>query len=385
MPLIASIPSHNSPAPVQTSPLQRVGSALESVAKDFAFSYATPYVKAYDYWLKQPKALSFELSDPYRGWKSASDLVKMTVSGDPIPVGAVMTHCQVRSPLEYRATALAEAVSTVSRATIAPNAQGISTVKIVSRSTETQALRDEINKQAGEIAKQITAKAIADAKKAGTSKTSAKGVAGIGVSDVILKVNDDPRIKALLAQLDKAINDEKFGKPSSRLRKVHVGDLQPRVAELRFTLMDVISAGELQASRHEVLASLIKMFCANNKVSDSGQAPVGSLLTEAAKVTAEAVAGRLVRVSSAGIDPYGVDIWATSSFLHQEVPDTDLIFVRITLVEYESLFMSNARPKPVGATAPATSPALPGGSIAPAAPARPSYIPADYRGIPGAV
>lgn len=356
--------------PPMPSTLQRIGSAVAGPVMGTIDGYRNSIGGAYQTWFGSDKAVDIPTSAPYSGWKPLSDACILSVCGQAIPDGIVMTHCQVRSSLEYRATPISEAVTYQSRFGVRPNAKGEATVAIVVNATgtsaEEQALTDEVSAKS----KEIQALAVAQAKARGTVvKDPNTGKPAVNVEDLVRTLNElyEKRLNAISAKRDQA----KFGKASAKFRKVHVGDNLPRVLELRFTVMDVLGDGALLASRYDQLKALHRLLCQNPSVKESGTVPDGQLLSEAAKVTADSVSGRLVRLSSKGIDPYGVDIWACTSFVHREVPDTDLVFVQATFSEYESLFKS----EPPAAAAPPAQ-AAPAAIVAPpAAPTKPSYSP----------
>lgn len=351
MPYLLRNPTPSGPIPPQPSLLQRAGQAVAAPYLAVVDGYKSSIAGAYRTWLGDQPTANIPLSDPYSGWKPLSTSCDLKVCGQAIPDGIVMTHCQVRSSMEYRPTPISEAVSFSARIGVAAAGSGRTRLTITSNARGTSELENQVLKDAEDLARTIQ-------KKGGATEGSL--------------LNDLNTILAdRLAQIAQERNRLRFGKASSKFRKVHVGDALPRVAELRFTVMDVLGDSALLASRHDQLDRLHRLFCRNPAVKDSGLKPSGELLSEAARVTAEAVAGRLVTLSSLGLDPYKVGTWACTSFIHREVPDSDLIFVQVVLTEYESLFKSDA-PKaaaPAVQSAPAPIPA------APATPTKPSYSP----------
>lgn len=351
MPFQLRNPSPSGPIPAPPSPLQRAGQAVAAPYLSVVDGYKSSIAGAYRTWLGDQPTANIPLSDPYSGWKPLSTACDLKVCGQAIPDGVVMTHCQVRSSMEYRPTPISEAVSFSARFVVKATATGRTSLAISSNAKGTAELEDAALKDAQELTRKLQ-------KQGGATEGS--------ILDDLNRVLADR-----LAKISEARNQARFGKAASKFRKVHVGDALPRTAEIRFTVMDVLGDKTLLASRHEQLDRLHRLFCRNPSVKDSGLKPSGELLSEAAKVTAEAVAGRLVTLSSLGLDPYKVGTWACTSFIHREVPDSDLIFVQVVLTEYESLFKADA---PV-ASAPAVQSPVAAVPVAPATPTKPSYSP----------
>ena len=119
--------------------------------------------------------------------------------------------------------------------------------------------------------------------------------------------------------------------------------LRGQRAELRLVLHDVLAqTGDrmmLVQSRHSVLANLHSMFCKNpGGLKLLGALSEQTLRSVASRISATNLAGRLVQLSSKGLDLYQVKTWVVSSFAHKEVPDSNVIAVRVSLVEFESLY-----------------------------------------------
>lgn len=369
--------SPNSNAPIERpSPSfpARVGGAIKKTVVDLAESYVSPYVNAVDFWTGDSKPVDIPVSKPYEGWRSGREHASLSICGVPLPDGVIMTHCQGGSSIAYQATPLQEELKHSSRIELQQM-----TYRDANGKTQ-PGLRFVIKSDKGgtalldaDIRTKANSRAVHDkVQQIGSAPDSQRGA--------IVTMNEESvlRSKILadeLAQRDAILNDESVRRATQRLRKVHIGESNPRTVELRFTVTDVISGSHiLLADRFKVLRNLYRMFCQNPSLENEGNASVSDdniWLTTAAKATASATKGRLIKVSSHGIDAYGVDIWATTKFIHQEVPDTDLIFVRVVLTEYESIFKTE-HPEPVAAASTVSAKPV---AATPAAPSKPSYSP----------
>jgi hypothetical protein len=197
-------------------------------------------------------------------------------------------------------------------------------------------------------------------------------IAGLGKR----KVNEDEINAALAADNnpDLVAKGVELGKArlEKRVGKVYISDTEPRSAELRLVLHDVIAmpttdgAPQLSVSRYALLETLWTSFCRN----PHGAAPykdMGTVMSDAARINAENSAQHLVQLGSMGLDHYNVDTWLTADFQHQEIPNLDVIVVKISLTEFFSMFstgLPTSAAPPVNETTP----------VAPAAPSRPSYL-----------
>lgn len=277
-------------------------------------------LQARDNWFGTSDPINISISDKL-GSRPRDFSCQMKVCGVPIPDGAVLTHEGAQSDLEYRAKPIAETAVYHSTVVMRPAANGYSRPYIETRRTDTTEFRQELQQEAERVTKRLTSQIRsqgADAQQAGAIVSNA--------------------MRARLDELDSRLDQEAYGKAVAKLRKVHVGDLQPRRLELRFALLDVESDQAVLSTRFAVLEKLWRMFCQNPTLKASAGVESGKLLTEAARITAAASAGRLVRIKSPGTDCYKVDTWITTSFKHRQVPDNDIIVVQVVLSEFESFF-----------------------------------------------
>ncbi len=374
MPYIIRNPNPGAPVPPAPSatPLQRVGSALRDVATDVGSGFIQPFVKGYNTWFGESKPVNITPSTPYLGWTPGSRDCELEVCGVQIPQGVVMTHCQVSSDMSYRATSLQEEVRRTPRLVV--DRFTYKDGNVIRRRSQYKVKNVDPVVDAQEQAVQEiatgAAKRISDQRKK-------EKKAPLTVDEMEDEVVKDSVVKSQVEALGQSYADAKNGKLLAKLRKVHLADLQPRTLELRFTILDVIAAGSpavRRATRFDVLESLWRQFCQNPALKDAGAITNSGdkILTAAAKATVESMNGRLVRLSSPGINPYKVDIWGVKRFVHQEVPDSDMIFVRIILTEFESFFSEN-----VVSASPATDTTAPAVPVKapPATPPKPSYSP----------
>lgn len=356
------------PAPTAT-PLQRVGSSLRDVATDVGSGFIQPFVKGYNAWFGESKTVEITPSTPFLGWTPGARDCELLVCGTAIPQGVVMTHCQVSSDMSYRSTSLQEEVRRVPRLVVDKWTERKGNVLIPKWQYRVKNVDPDVDAQEQAVEKIATDAAAQYKKNNPKSKAS--------YDEIAAEVVKQDSVQAQIAALGQSYSDSKNGKLLAKLRKVHLADLQPRSLELRFTVLDVIASGSpsvRRATRFDVLESLWRQFCQNPSLKDVGAITSSGdkILTAAAKATIESMNGRLIRLSSPGINPYKVDIWGVKRFVHQEVPDSDMIFVRVILTEFESFFSDNTTS--AAPTSNTSTPSVPV-KAAPAAPVKPSYSP----------
>lgn len=364
-------PNSNAPAESYDPSFgQRVGNAIKAPLMDMGLGYAEPYITGYKTWFGSDEPVRLPVSKPYEGWVSPASAAKLKICGVDLPDGIVMTHCQVGSTVSYSPTPLQEEIRRKSRieARTYTDKDGKKIGTLFSIKSEKGPGAEKIESLKGDLADGKSALRRAITKMATDPKSKGGTEESLGETQDLANTLAAERLK----ELDAIAVQESTRRARQRLKKVHVGETRPRTLELRFTLTEVISGSRiLLASRFERLDRLHRLFCQNPTLKDDKSvATDNSWLTEASKVTAQATGGRMVRLSSAGIDPYGVDIWVTTKFVHQEVPDSDLIFVRVVLSEYESIFKDEL-PPPEPLAQVASKPVPP----VPAAPPKPSYSP----------
>ena len=365
------------PVDSPTTPIQRVGAALKTTALDMVSGYIQPVANIYSKWFGSSELVDIPVSKPYEGWTHPSEAARISVCGVRVPDGIILTHCQVSRTAVYRSTPLQEEMKRTSR--LVPYTYPSNDPRTGERRT---AVGFRIKSDKSSIAETK-----ASIEQRANDAQSAERVAMLhaGMRSIEQGTTLANKIFAKdLSALDSAANAATLDRAKARLRKAHIGELNPRAVELRFTLTDVIGSRVLLASRFERLSVLHRMFCQNPSLKDDKSLSFPSdnaWLTEAARVTAEASRGCLVKLSSPGIDPYHVDIWFTTKFVHQEVPDSDLIFVQVVLTEFQS-DLSDSCPDIVSAVQPSSPVSVP---ASPATPAKPSYVPGSgWAAAPGA-
>ena len=324
---IRPISNPNSPVAAPKTDLQ---SRLTPQLVDFAQHQVAPVVGALQQWgaIRAGDAELPPILPPWDNWSSENDASRLTVFDKAIPDGVVLTHCNVVDDLEYRMIP----TSNLNPVSLGMMLHGSLGTEIIDGKKQTvmKNYYPEMTKlnpyKASEAGRQATVRAMEFLDK---GKTFAEAQ-----SDLF----SDPGIDA---GLDTAAYEDGANRLRSKLNKVYIGDQVPKKAELRLVVHDVMEqAGErltLAETRYAVLAQLRAMFCLNpggRSLFMSEQ----TIRSVAAQVSAQNLQGRLVELRSKGLDPYQVRLWVTSSFVHQEVPDSNVIAVRIMLVEYESLY-----------------------------------------------
>lgn len=338
MAFVLRSPSPNAPVPGPSTPgqvfksritprLTGAGEALFNTLPGVALVGAG--LQAKRNWLEDSPTVEIDVKQ-LLGWRSGEYACKLKVNGMPVPDGIVLTHETVRSPMEYRSQSITESALYSTVVDLKIDSRGYTTPYLVTRRTDTLALKSELE---------------AEAVRTNVALSAQIAKEGLNRAEAAAKITN--AMKARLDEYSQRLTDEQQGKAVEKLRKVHVGDLLPRQLELRFVVLDVQSEQAFLKTRFDMLDQLIRMFCKNPLLKEKALAPLeGKLLTAAARITAEAAAGRLVRLSGPGVDPYGVDTWVTTQFQHRQVPDSDMVFVQVILHEYESFF-KDGLPEPV--------------------------------------
>lgn len=333
MPVLTSNPVPSQPVMYDNNPLTRVGELASGALQGLAGAYAAPYVAAARQWgVVKPRLVEIkEVGEPYSGFKDLTKYSALSVCGQPLPAGIVMTHCRVSERVDYRGRPLQDVVAS----------------QYALRETYRTTFKD--GKQSSYLA--IKASKTTDAQLA-AAKLAQKAQAAV---DADIKAGKKVRVSDVSAQLTSADTSEELKAIGTkegieRLRrkmgKVYIGDFLPRTAELRFILHDAIAIqsfggpGKLVFDRYDLLDRVHAFFCKNPNLQAEYRANEATVVSEAALITQANTAGHLVRLESMGLNPYKVDIWLVSEFTHMEVPDSDLIAVKMTLVEYESPYSS---------------------------------------------
>lgn len=284
----------------------------------------------------------------------------------PVPVGAVLTHETITDSVAYRAYPLSDVTP------VSISAQVQTQYKQISRGTGKDkvtvmaaffdaALRENAQYSSGTNSQAALQKSIAI--------VSASEGRTVSQSQLQKEVNE-----ATVKDVEAAGNEQAIRKLRQRIGKIYLGDLQPKSAELRFVVHDVVSSlpdGTPQLSRHrfQVASDLRRMFCVNgmgtNEVSSAYSA-----LADAARLNANATAGHIVQLSSPGIDGWGVDRWLVTSYEQVQVPDRDVIAVRVRLVELFSILSAPVEPPGSKLNMPVTDSSAPAIDL----PVRPNYV-----------
>lgn len=361
-------PLANPNAPVAAPKSDLLSRAIPALS-DFTSHQLAPIVSGLQQWglLRSGTATIEETSPPWDNWASERASSRLLVFGQEIPDGVVLTHCDVSDDVDYRAIPTSNlnpvALGMLVRASIGTQViDGKKQTVAKNATVEITKMNGPKSSAAGRAATAQGMKILSDAK-------------GDSLGEAQKKLFDDPGVDGLL---DTASYQDGANRLRSKFNKVRIGDQVPKRAELRLVLHDVLFQSgtrlALETSRHRLLGDLRALFCAN----PSGQTLLRSLSEQtlrsvAASISANNLSGRLVSLSSKGLDPYQVKTWVTTSFSHREVPDSNVIAVRIALVEFESLysFLNEKGPiqGPIQASGKKTLPAAP----APAKPERPSF------------
>lgn len=370
MPVLDQTP--NGPDPVFKTQ-SALGSFLDQ-AKGTASSILQPAVQAlhqYGVLKSKPHDTRPLQQPPAEAAVPAGDT--LLVFGRRLPIGAVMTRCTVDERVGYRPMPLSD---------VTP----VSIEEFVSQQLEKKREKGT-NGQPDSMVLQASYRA--SAKKARFQGSSAAHTAaGLAIDALNTKkaataslVEKQAQVNlATAAALRQTAVESGIFKLRGKVGKVYLGDPEPRRAQLQFIVHDVVSIlsngrQEIsnQRNRYEVLRALRAMFCDN----ENGRAPYDSaysILADAARLTASAVAGHLVHLSAPGLNPYNVDQWLVSSFKHIEVETHNVIAVQVQLVEYISVLAAKI-------TDPNNSPKVQDTLPAPATPTRPSYVGSALPGV----
>lgn len=324
-------PLSNANAPVAAPKSGILDRAAPGLA-DFTQHQLAPIASGLQQWgfLRSGEAKISQVSTPWDNWASERESARLFIFGNEIPDGAVLTHCDVSDDVTY---------SAIPTSNLNPVALGL----MLSVNLGTQI----IDGKKVTVGKNATVEAV---KLNGiSSDPEVREATAIGMGfiqkDATLgatqsALDNDEKIKAYLASGAYTAGSNRL---RSQLNKVYIGDKIPKRAELRLVLHDVLAqAGDrmmLVQSRHSVLANLHSMFCKNpGGLKLLGALSEQTLRSVASRISATNLAGRLVQLSSKGLDLYQVKTWVASSFVHKEVPDSNVIAVRVSLVEFESLY-----------------------------------------------
>lgn len=284
----------------------------------------------------------------------------------PLPVGAVLTHETVKESVGYRAYPLADVTPISISAQVQTQYKQISRGTGDAKVTMMQAffdvgLRENAQYAGGEAAQKILANSIEIVR-----KTEGKTINQITVQERVNAKND-----ALLKQ---AGNEQAIRKLRQRVGKIYLGDMEPKTAELRFVIHDVVGSqadGIPQLTRHrfQVAADLHRMFCTNG-MGTKEVSTAYTALADAARLNADATGGHIVQLSSPGIDHFGVDRWLVASYEQIQVPDLDVIAVRVRLIELLSILSAPVEQPGEALSMPKVDSSAPSAEL----PVRPNYI-----------
>lgn len=351
----------NAPAPAYREPsaldnfIQAGDSIVQSVTvplRELGQNYALGITKPKEVKVTQKPA-----------WDAASPQAdKLRIWGMDLPLGAILTHCRVSEQIGYRAHPLSDVTPVSLEAMIS---QQIRKVLLKGKAGEADRIQMEATFQ-GAIRKD----------KFSSSPAADKVVE---IMNAVISSNDGKSITPgeQLAQavplvtpyLLLAAQQSSIAKLRAKVGKVYLGDPLPRRAELQFILEDVVSLRQdggqtLSRSRYDVLYAMHERFCRNR----FGSAPADrayTALSDAARITASATAGHLVKLEMPSLDPYNVDQWLVANFEAIERPDLDVIAVRVQLVEFISVLSAHVEDPN---KAPEVSTTMPASST------RPSYV-----------
>lgn len=316
-------------------------SALDNyvqVAQDFGNSFSQPLTQAL-HRLGVFKSTPVDLSSLVKpSWESTLPVAdRLRVFGAPLPQGAVLTYCQGSEKVGYRAYPLSD-VTPVSISLALYTAYKQEREKGADGTMQTilTATYDVKPKKQRFQGAPALSSAMAQAHSVTDSTKNQKSTARSIQSQVTAKTQ---------AELDLAATQASIFKLRKKVGKVYLGDPEPRTAELRFVVHDVISllpggGQQVDANRYEVLERLRAQFCAN-PLGGAEYTQAYTAQADAARLTARAVAGHLLQLSSPGLDPYGVVQWLVADFQHVEVDSANVIAVRVKLIEFISALSAN--------------------------------------------
>lgn len=357
-------PLSNPNAPV-AAPKTDLQSRLTPQLVDFAQHQVAPVVGALQQWgaIRAGTATLPPVQPPWDNWSSEREASRLAVFEKEIPEGVVLTHCNVSDALEYRMIP----TSNLNPVSLGMMLRGNLGTEVINGKKQTV-----MKNYYPELTKLNPYKASAAGRQA-TVAAMDHLTKGKTFGEAQQDIFSDPGIDA---GLDTAAYEDGANRLRSKLNKVYIGDQVPKRAELRLVIHDVLEqAGDrlsLVDTRYNLLYQLHRMFCLNpggRSLFVSEQ----TIRSVAADVSAENLKGRLLNLSSKGLAPYNVRYWVTTSFVHQEVPDSNVIAVRIELVEYESLYSFLDDPGPVQGPVPASGVQTVTAGPKPETPARPPF------------
>lgn len=360
------MPVIGTPANAQTTPA--TGSALAEYAKAQLASVGSVLVNTVSPQIQELHQLRVIKSKPvstkgaYKPpWMvSGPEGDTFTVFKDPLPDGCVVTHVLVSETVGYRPAPISE-VTPVSL-TMAIQAQ----MERVRIGGKTQGPSMYVLQEMYTASAKKDFEAHAPAAKKALELANAKLESTKGTKTNLSTVRSETN-SSVASMLDLAGEQKGMANLRMKVGRVFLGQKEPIRAEVRIVLHDVLTNQSdgtlgLVMDRWQLLDLVHALFCSNStEKADYNKAY--TVLADAARITASAVAGHLVEVSSPGLDPYRVQKWLVADFQHQEVPDLDVIAVRIKLVEYLSVLdasIEDPRTAPsINKTLPAENPTRP--------------------------
>lgn len=333
---ILSASSTPSPQVIQSRP-QTLRQSVETGVRDFVSGAVGPVLDVVSNakqlaGIATAKPLDFspQMGDPWIGYKSLAVPGQLRITGELLPDGIVMTHCSTIDTVDYSPVPVSRldnaSIQLAVQMQVGTNAAGQKGLGFTDKAKMSRASKSAATVAGGELL--AASSAIILTAEKGTKEST---------------IND--RLAALAKQREDAVDAEVVEKD---LTKLYVGDMLPRVAELRFVVADMVQAGvdytgdRLLYDRYTLLHFLYASFCRNPR--DSGVSldfTAKSGRTMASRITAKNIVGRLVKLESVGLRPYGVKVWLTTKFTAIEVPETDLIAVRVVVTEFEQSANSN--------------------------------------------
>lgn len=352
MPIIVGNPSSNQPigAPDQsTFALRR--KQLITGALDLAQSMTNtirPIAGVFGLGKPEVIDLSGNIKPPYAGFVDPAEASVLRIYGKVIPDGIALTHCTVHERIDYHVipnSALAYVPLQAglnyqykAETETVPGVSASDSGKIIPNDNNTAKVKTTVATNASPFVKKMDP--YSDPHLTNINKMLdrvATKNAGSKTGTIGQVIVDSPAIQEELKRTSTLQSRKTL---SERYQKSYMEDSLPRTAELRFVLHDVLSQEgtslKLVNSRYALLEILRGLFCKN---ANGPKMPNddGSILSMAAKINFKNASGRIVQLSSLGLDLYDVDSWITVDFTHIEVPDHDVIAVRVQLSEYESV------------------------------------------------
>lgn len=358
MPLVTGGSNPNAPTMEPPSFAGSLAQQAQSVAAGYGNAIANP-AQQWGFIKSKPQAVG-DIGSPWNPFTSEAEASVLKVYGKALPVGAVLTHCTVSELVEYREHPLSDVTPVSLKLNLSASLRA-DKFGVVASAIDVKLARDRY----------AAVPAAIDALTGAT--VDVKGTKGHVVTLEEAQALVSVEQAAFLTLGGAQVAAQKL---TQRVNKVYIGERRPRQAELRLILQDVIepvlSAGfrvpdHRVASRYELLKIVRELFC-DNPFGVDAYRPTTFIMAAASRISNEVVNGHIVNLSSKGLDPYPVERWLTVGFHHVEVPDSDVIAVKISLVEYESLEHTGSPLDPAITTCPDVAP------VAPVAPVRPSYL-----------